>query len=203
MQGMRFGIKRILLVVIPIALSGSCGDDSPMRLYQELTGNPSGPAVVRAGIHVLHASESAFARENLSVLSAVDVATLPSNARQLLLKRRMLRRLSIEDGIQRGIFESADAGDYILPRLEKVLEDYYLYKMSDEESWSRRLHEIENDEKAIQAFLNEQRSDRISRKEFRQATRLTLERIIKERREKERGRIQEELLRRYPIEVLP
>lgn len=200
---MRSGIKKILLVVIPIALSGSCGDDSPMRLYQALTGNPSGAAVVRAGTYIVHASETAFARENLSVLSAVDVATLPSNARQLLLKRRMLRRLSIEDGIQRGIFESADAREYILPRLEKVLEDYYLYKMSDEESWSRRLHEIENDEKAIQAFLNEQSSDRISRNEFRQATRLTLERIIQARREKERGRIQEELLQRYPIEVLP
>ncbi len=194
--------SKVVFAVLSLLTTG-CHEQHTLQFYRTLQGHATGPVVVRSGKHVVRKSETAFARQNMSALTADEVADLPASARSLLLRRLMLRRLCIEDGLSRGIFDTDEARRFILPRLEKILEEYYIFERSQEAAFKHQLRRIQNDEEAIKAFLNQERLDGISTTQFRNATQSAIQSLIAMRHAKERSRIHRELLQKHSIEVLP
>lgn len=184
-----------------------CSNNQISELYRSTrNSSKSGPVIVKAGNHQIQQGDSSFARDNYSVLTPVEIAELPSNSRRLALTALMLRKLTIEDGLDKGIFDTPDAHKYILPRLEKVMEDYYYYKLSEEEIWSERLRALKNDKRAIESFLKDDPAfskRKLSQADISESLHNAIERIIAEKRLVEYSRIKQNILvTNQPIEVI-
>lgn len=185
----------------------ACKNETIPDMYRDLLNSSSyGPVLAKSGEYEIRQSDANFARENLTVLTGEEITELPLNSRRLALTALMLRRLAIQEGLKDDIFNTPDAREYILPRLEKILEEYYYYKLSQEASWSGRLRSIKDDEQAIDSFINsdpELKNRHIGRTDISATINSAIERVIAEKRVIEYSRIKQQILsKNAPIEVI-
>jgi hypothetical protein len=176
-------------------------------MYKDwLSSSSNGPVLAKSGEYEIRQSEAYFARENLTVLTGEEISKLPLNSRRLALTALMLRRLAVQEGLKNDIFSTPDAREYILPRLEKIMEEYYYYKLSQEAAWSGRLRSIKDDEQAIDSFINSDpdlKKRHIERTDLSATISSAVERVIAEKRVIEYSRVKQQILSKNPpIEVI-
>lgn len=87
-----------------------------------------------------------------------------------ILKRQLLMLETIEAGIEKDIYSSPQAKKFILPRLLKILEDYYYYNQIDYETIKKKNQKIYLNEKKMNEFLAQQKKgSKINQNNFQSA----------------------------------
>ncbi|MBE7438194.1 MAG: hypothetical protein HS115_07020 [Spirochaetales bacterium] len=122
--------KSTPLALLALCLAGSCNRPDLMTVYRNAMETYSSPDwLARAG-SIQVTKRNFFYATGSEVIDLPELELLPGEARQIVLKKVIARRLAIASGAKTGIYESEEAAKYILPRLEAILEDYYYLQQS-------------------------------------------------------------------------
>jgi len=132
--------NRCVLLGAVLVFSGSCSSPfSAYGLYNSLEENLSkkfshesdDTILVSAG-NLNITSKSFFYRiSDEKIITSNDIHSLNHSVKSALLGKAMLRKMALHDGKNLNLFESDEAEAFILPHLEKIMEDYYYKKMSE------------------------------------------------------------------------
>jgi len=114
-----------------------------------------GPVIVKSAHYDLHRDSFSYAVASDHVVTMKDALEMPSREKMLLFKRAFLRKAAIQSGLKEGIFDSEEAQQYILPRLESILEDYYYYEKARPDRIKRSLSSLNVDDESLAALLKE------------------------------------------------
>lgn len=87
-----------------------------------------------------------YFESNRLTVDAGELESLSSSTRRLLIKKLLLRKMIIRTGMEEDIYNSPQAARYILPRMEKVLEDYYFFHKGNFPGIKKKLRRITPDD---------------------------------------------------------
>lgn len=122
-----------------------------------------------------------------------SLASMEIGERNLLIKKLLLRRLAVKHGISEGVYGDTDALLYIIPRLERVLEDYYYEKAIDKKKIEAGLEKFRLPEAELQA-LARRNSGKYSSQELDLGQKVILQRLLKQQIDQKRVQIMQNLL---------
>ncbi|MBI3395479.1 MAG: hypothetical protein HY042_06570 [Spirochaetia bacterium] len=163
--------------------------------------------IARSGPLEIKLNNFFYAGADGRVVSAGDLNIMDPGVRALTLKKELLRRSVVEDGIKDGLYSSPDAAAYVLPRLEKILEEYYYYRKGGFARLAAESEKFAPDDAALSALL---KSDpKLARSgagmaDLKRERERLVQKIAERRMEEERQKIIGEFLKSHPpLEVLP
>lgn len=161
----------------------------------------------KSGSHVIRERDFAYEGVEGVTIQPSDLQNMDAGIRSLTIRKEVLRRLIIEEGIREGIYVSADAAAFLQPRLEKILEEYYYYKKGNMESLAARIEKSAPDDAALAALI---KSDTKLAKsgarmlDLKRERALLIRRITERRADEERQKLIREIIQKNPpIEVFP
>lgn len=184
-----------------------------VKIYDQLKKDFDERAVVTG--RVLGKSGDATVTEGSFLYSdgnrVVDAARLKSiseGVRRLYIKKHLLRQIAIARGIDDDIYDSPEAAAFILPRLEKIMEEYYYHHEGRFDSIAARTRkELRPDDAALEEFVKKNPAVKkagLGRKQVEAETDRVLGRVAEMRMSRERQKIIEQLLKDSPpMEIFP
>lgn len=200
--------QRISGIAFALFLSSCSGKPAVSHFYQTTKeyfeklsqgSSPDGVLGTSGDIKVTR-GDFRYASSDLESFSGKDLDQLPDGMRTLLIKKMLLRRMAVEQGLKEGIFDTPEAAGYILPRLERILDEYYYYQKADFERMQADSQKIIPDEEALKEF-SKSRPGTTPDQAHQAASRIAQEAAMRRFVEKRRL-LMEELIRKYPtIEV--
>ncbi len=187
-------------------------NDPVVETYQRLKKNQteaaaSGRTLGKSG--TLSVTEgSFFYADGNRVLDADGLKPIAEGVRRLYIKKHLLRQLAIAKGIEENIFDSPEAAAFILPQLEKIMEEYYYHhegRFASIEDRTRK--ELRPDDAALEEFVKTNSTIKkagLGRKEVEAEADRILGRVAEVRISRERQKLIEQLLKdNPPMEIFP
>ncbi len=136
-----------LFLVATVSVCGACRPGIA-GLYQAWSaGTEQGQVLARLGKLQLRASSVFFSTQERTI-TPQEFARLALPQRELVLKQLLIRRQLIAEALRSGDFETEEARQYLLPRLERLLEEYHLKRLAQ-----RRGREVLPPEAAVRRLL--------------------------------------------------
>lgn len=136
-----------------------------------------------------------------------EILALPEGARRLILKKVLLRQLAVHAGRSESLYNDAEALEYILPRMEKILENYYYYKKSNFTRIESEVQKLAPDERALQELLDHDsrlKGRALSVSDLKREKDRLLRRLVRRRQNRAREESIARLLNKYPpAEIVP
>ncbi|MBI3395735.1 MAG: hypothetical protein HY042_07870, partial [Spirochaetia bacterium] len=150
---------------------------------------------------VVHEMDFFYSGSDGGELRASDLAGLDAGVRRTVIKKELLRRAVISAGVKEGIYADDEAVAYLLPRVERLLEDYYYYRKADFHGIQRSTVLNTPDNASLQEFA---RTNPIVKSAGADVKMLAAERdrmarrITEKRFTEARGRVIQEFLASHP-----
>ena len=127
------------------------------------------------------------------------------SVRKLYIKKALLRKMIIQKGFSQNVYDSPEAAAFILPRLEKILEDYYFQKAGNFKGLERKIGAISPDDRVINDFLQKKsalKGRNLKKIDIKRAQKRIQDRLIEMRKADARSKMIKALLGSNPsIEV--
>ena len=151
----------------------SCGGSSADEAYRNLAlyakqtsaSNSTSDLSIRRkpagkfGNIILLNEELNYVLDNNRSLDHEALQEMSAALRSLVIKKQLLRRRIIELGMQAGIYDTPEAARFLLPRLEKILEDYYFSKKGDFAKIEKRVQALDIPGENLDEILQSKQND--------------------------------------------
>ncbi len=207
-------MRGFLLTTMLLLVAGCGGDATPQDLYLSLNrdgvydtvpGASGGEVLVSSGELHLKGSDMGYAVSLDRVYTMQELKNLEPGVQRLLLKKALLRKMALQAGLDEKVFASREALQYILPRLERVMEDYYYYNKGGYETIARETARLDPGDAVMKEFLEKNKALKkagLALKDVNRQKEAILRVLTRKRQEEARNRVMEELLKANPpIEV--
>jgi len=197
--------------VVLLSILSSCGNKidtksfygSVLKTVKHEEGRDTAGIVATSGDVRVREDDFLYQLNDNLVLDKNDLRTFSQDLRKVLLKKAVLRRLAIQEGIGRDLFADEAAARYILPRFEKMLEEYYYRRAANYDAIFARVKSIAPDETVMQAYIEKQsKKSQVDPVAIRAERDRLLRSIAEKRLDEEKLKIIDELLAKNPsIEI--
>lgn len=142
------------------------------------------------------------------VVDADGLKSISEGVRRLYIKKYLLRKLAIERGVSDDIYDSPEAAAFILPRLEKIMEEYYYHHEGKFGTIAARTKkELRPDDAALDEFMKKNPAVKkagADREQVEAEADRILGRVAEMRMSRERQKIIERLIKDSPpMEIFP
>ncbi len=161
----------------------------------------------KSGSQQIRERDFAYDTADGGTIQPSDLRNMDAGLRGLTIRKALLRRLVVEQGIREGIFTSADAAAFLQPKLEKILEEYYYYKKGNGETLTAGAEETAPDDEALAALLKtdpQLTKHGAGMADLKRERARVVRRMVERRAEGERQKLIQDILKNNPpIEVFP
>lgn len=159
---MRFFSFFLLFGVLFLFFTGCEGQNTFSNFFQkELFVKDSGGDVL-AIFSDVSANKNNFVYyedDDQGVIDSSFLETLSVEQQEFYLKKFLLQRHFIADGLKKDIFSDEKARRYLLPRMAELLENYYFLEVLDYDTILGNSKKIYFGENSLNSFYEEHKSD--------------------------------------------
>jgi len=136
-----------------------------------------------------------------------ELRSMDAGLRAMVVKKALLRRMVIKKGMEEKIFENPEAIEYIVPRMEKIFEEYYYYRASNPSVVRREVEQVVPDEAALRALLDSDpdlKKQNATMDDMNKQREVVIQRLISKKMAQKRREVIDAILKSSPpIEVFP
>ncbi len=130
--------------------------------YAESSRGDMSPAG-RSGDTLIRRSDFLYAVSDYESVDARQLKEMPAEIRAVFIKKLLLRRAAIQEGMREDMYSSLEALQFILPRLEKIMEEYYYFKKAQNLPTVSRLSADDIQKEAAMRMYAERRKELMQR----------------------------------------
>ena len=184
-----------------------------VEIYGQLKGSyaersaVAGRVLGKSGDHAVSEGDFLYSDGN-RVVDAQKLKGISEGVRRLYIKKHLLRQIAIAQGIEDDVYDSHEAAAFILPRFEKILEEYYYHHEGRFDSIAARTRkDLRPDDAALDEFTKKNPAVKqagLKREQVAAETDRILDRVAEMRQSRERQKIIEGLIKESPpMEIFP
>lgn len=101
----------------------------------------------------VHVTEARFAyADGQRVVDSEKLSRVDTGVRRLYIQKHLLRQLVIERGLDEGIYNTPEAAAFLLPRLERAMEEYYYHQAGNFDHIEAEVKELRPDDATLARF---------------------------------------------------
>jgi hypothetical protein len=198
---------QISLMFVLLPVSAACSNNNAVDFYtKELKGMAAkkGTVLGRTGDVVVGETDFFYAMSDTAVLSSDDLKAMEPGVRKLTIKKELLRRAVVASGIREGLYSDREAAEFLVPRLERLLEEYYYYKKGGYADIERKTERAMPDDAALKELAEKDPGVKkagagvheLTRERARVSRRIAEQRFLEQRR-----KVIEDFVKTHPLEV--
>lgn len=166
-----------------------------------------GDIIGRAGSVEISEKDFMYVDATGEAIGPRELRSMDPGLRAMLVKKALLRRMVIKKGMDEEIFENPEAIEYIIPRMEKIFEEYYYYRASNPSVVRREVEQVVPDEAALRALLDsdaELKNQNATMDDMSKQREIVIQRLIVKKMAQKRREVIDAILKSSPpIEVFP
>jgi hypothetical protein len=194
-------LKIVLPSLLFFMLVNACGKSLETERYygklEKITGVGEGSIVAEAG-DIRLSEEAEYLLSERDTINLVKAQSLDASIRDLLIQKALLRKAAVREGLDKGYFGDEGAAHYILPRIEKILEDYYYVREGNYDLLLQRSRSILPDDTVIAKQAESGKGRGYDLEKLLAERDRVAEALAEKKFSIEKERIMQELLKKYP-----